>query len=367
MTKYLLLRGQIYYHELKQMLPSVGQLLAFLLSILYLAISAAILTALISLSVIADLNTSFEQRIIYQWSYFLLLYFLIRIQKSAILGLKHRYYLASLPISPKLKHANTILLTLIAGNLPLLAPIFLLSFIPDWVTFGSQLHFPLFALSVLLIAWLSLKNNTLPWLSLLLTPFVLLFAFKAYTVSAVALNSSIILLLLIEIYYEPLSFLSNVSWKVKYYWQIRWIAIMKVPENILIRIFFCGLLIGLTAYVQYKMGQTANGYIQILFCWVLAILIGSYQFDNEEFYQDYAYYLASLLNQFRVRYCLDILPGMLIALISCLAMYLWLNFSIKMIVLLPLGVLLTMISVSKFHRNFFIPPSLFYAVFMWIE
>jgi hypothetical protein len=366
MMGYLLLRGQIYYHELKQMLPSLGQLFAFLLSILYLAISASILTALISLSVIADINTPLEQRIIYQWGYFILLYFLISIQKSAILGLNNQHYLATLPTPLKLKHTSTVLLTMVAGNLPLLAPVFLLFYIPDWTTFISQLHFPLFALSILIIAWLSLKNETLPWLSLFFAPLVLLLGFKEYSLSAVSLNSAFLLLLLIEVYYEPFSFISNISWRVKYYWQIRWIAIMKKPANILTRIFFCGLFIGMVAYGQYKMGQIANGYIQILFCWILATLIGSYQFDNEEFYQNYPHYLSSLLNKFRIRYCLDILPGMFITLISCIAMYLWLHFSMELIILLPFGVLVTMISVSKYHRNFFIIPSLLYALFMFV-
>jgi hypothetical protein len=130
------------------MLPAVAQLLAFLLSILYLAIPASILTALISLSVIADINTTIEQRIIYQWAYFVLLYFLIRIQRNAVLGVNYQHYLASLPIPVKLKRINTVLLTLVAGNLLLLAPLFLLIFIPSWSVFLHQLHFPKVARSI---------------------------------------------------------------------------------------------------------------------------------------------------------------------------------------------------------------------------
>ena len=366
MKGYLQLRGKIYYHELRKMLPAAGQLIAFLLSILYLAIPASILTALISLSVIADINTPIEQRIIYQWGYFFLLYFLIRIQKNAILGLNYQHYLATLPIPVKLKHTNTVLLTLIAGNLPLLTPVFLLTFIPDWATFISQLHFPVFALSILIVAWLSLKNQSLPWLSFLFAPLVLLLAFKGGSLSAISLNSLWLLLLVIDTYYEPVSFIAKKSLPVKYYWQIRWIAIMKSPANVLIRIFFCGLFIGMVAYVQYKMGQIANGYIQILIFWFLAIVIGSYQFDNEEFYQHYPHYLSGLLNQFYTRYFWDMLPAMFITLISAVAMYFYLHFSMPMITLLPLGILITMLSVSKYHRNFFIIPSLLYALLMFI-
>jgi hypothetical protein len=366
MKVYTQLRAHIYANELKQMLPAVAQLFAFLLSILYLAIPASILTALISLSVIADINTSVGQRIIYQWVYFLLLYFLIRIQKNAILGVNYQHYLASLPIPAKLKHANTVLLTLVAGNLLLLAPLFLLLFIPDRATFLSQLHFPLFALSILIVAWLSLKNETLPWLSLIFVPLILLLAFTENSLSAIRINSSLLLFLLVEAYYEPFSFIANKTWRVKYYWQIRWVAIIKKPANILIRLLFCALFIGMVAYVQYKMGQVANQYIQILFCWVLAIIIGSYQFDNEKFYQHYPHYLSGLLNQPQMRYCLDIVPAMCITLLACTAIYLWLSFSMQMVVLLPLSALLTMVSVSKFGRNFIILPSLFSGFLMFL-
>ncbi|MFT5760377.1 MAG: hypothetical protein ACI9LM_005163 [Alteromonadaceae bacterium] len=366
MKAYSQLRAQIYAHELKQMLPAVAQLFAFLLSILYLAIPASILTALISLSVIADINTLIEQRIIYQWVYFILLYFLIRIQKNAILGTHYQHYLASLPISVKLKHINTVLLTLAAGNLLLLAPIFLLIFIPDWTTFISQLHFPLFALSALMVAWLSLKNETLPWLSLFFTPLVLLLGVSADSLSAIRINSALLVLLVIEVYYEPFAFITHKSWRVTYYWQIRWLDIIKKPANLLIRILFCALFIGMVAYVQYQMNELANYYIQILFCWALALIIGSYQFDNEKFYDHYPHYLNGLLNQYRLRYCVDVLPAMCITLISCMAMYLWLHFSTVMILLLPCCVLLTIVSVSKFGRNFIILPSLLSALLMFL-
>jgi hypothetical protein len=349
------------------MLPSVGQLLAFLLSILYLAISASILTALISLSVIADINTTMEQRVIYQWGYFFLLYFLIRMQKTAILGLTHQHYLESLPVSVKLKHTNTVLLTLVAGNLPLLAPLFILTFIPDWSTFISQLHFPIFVLSVFMVALLSLKNKTLPWISLVFAPVILLLGFEEYALSAISMNSAMLLLLVIEAYFEPLSFILNKSWSVKYYCQIRWIAIMKNPTNAVVRLLFCCLFLGMFAYVQYKMEQVANAYIQILFCWLLAIVIGSYQFDNQRFYQQYHLYINGLFNQFYIRYCLDILPAMFVSIISCVLMYIGLSFPMEMIVLLSLEVLITMICVSKFHRNFFIIPSLLSGLIMFMQ
>ena len=367
MYKYSLVRGKIYYHELKQLLPSVANLLAFLLSILYLAISASILTALISLSVIADINTSIEQRIIYQLGYSVLLYFLIRIQKSAILGLNYEHYLASLPAPKILKHTNTVILTVAAGNLPLLAPLFLLMYTPSLSIFINQLHFPIFALSILIVALISLKNKTFPWLSFLFAPLVFVFGVEEGSVSPMSINSIWLFIIVVEAYYEPLSFITDKSLRIKRYWQIRWIAIIKKPASILTRIFLSGLFIGMAAYVQNKMGQVANDYLQVLFIWVLSILIGSYQFDNEKFYLHYQYYLNGLLNRAGLRYCLDLSPAICITLISCIALYLWLHFSLNLIVLLPLEVLVTIICVSKFHRNFFIIPSLLSGFLLYTQ
>jgi hypothetical protein len=365
MRKYLRFRGQIYHHELKQMLSSIAYFLTFLMLILKLAIPALFLVVLMSLSVIADIYTPMDQRIIYQWVYLTLLYFLIRVQKNAILGHNYQHYLVSLPSSTKIKHASTMLLTIVAGNLPLLTPALLLLGISNETTFFSQLHFPIFALSALIVAWISLKNTSLPLFSFLLAPLMFFLWVNEFSISAISLNSIWLLLLVVEAYFEPLSFHNKLTIKVQYYWQIRWIAMMKNPANILSRIFFCSLFIGLVAYVQHVMKQDANGYIQVLCCWVIAILIGSFQFDNEKFYLHYPHYLSSLLNQFRIRYYLDTLPAIFLSLIISLVMKTWLNFYIENILLLPLGVCITIVSVSKFNRTFFILPSMFYGLMMF--
>ena len=366
MRKYLRLRGLIYHHELKHMLSPIGHLLAFLMLILQLAIPVSILLALISLSVIADIHTPIEQRVIYQWVYLTLLYFLIRVQKKAILGHNFQHYLTSLPSSTKIRHASTMLLTMVAGNLPLLTPVLLLLGISDVATFLNTLHFSFFALSALTVAWISLKNKSLPLFSFLLAPLVFFLWINELYLSAISLNSIWLLLLILEAYFEPFSFNYKQVIKIQDYWKIRWIAILKNPTNILGRIFFCSLFIGLIAYVQHEMEQNANDDIQALCCWVIAIMIGSCQFDNERFYSRYPHYLLSLLSQFKIRYCLDTLPAMFLTLIISLVMKMGLNFNMESILLLPIGVYITIASVSKFKRTFFILPSLFYGVVMFV-
>lgn len=366
MIKYLQLRCEIYYHDLRKMLSSLANLFSFVMLILYITIPAIILMALISLSVIADIQTTIEQRIIYQWIYFILLYSILRVQKNAILGNKYQHYLASLPCSTKLKRTSNLLLTLIAGNLPLLTPTFLLFGISSVSIFLSQLHFPIFALSVWIIALISLKNNSFPFMSFLLAPFILFGWGHEFDISAISLNSTWLVLLMVEACFDPFSFRNKHVIALKYYWQIRWVAMIKKPTNMLSRIFICGLFISLVTYTQNEMQQIANSHIQMLCCWVLAILIGSLQFDNEKFYLDYSHYLSSLLISFKKRYCLDVLPAIFLAIIFSIIMNIWLGFHLEVLLLLPLGVFITAVSVSKYNKTFFILPSILYGLTMFV-
>jgi hypothetical protein len=368
--QYLRLRGQLYYQTLKQLLTALIPLFTLLMMVLYLAIPVLMLTALVSISVIADINTSLEQRLIYQGLYFLLLYLMIRVQKRAIVASAYQYYLASLPVRAPLKLSATVLLTLIAGNLPLLTPVFLLGHIADWHAAIEQLHFVLFALSCLLIGWVSINNQSFPWCSLMLLPVIGIFILNTRLVSANQLNSLWLILIIGEAYLQPFNYMTKkialgLSLSKRSYWQFRWLGIVNNPVNVLSRIFIVLFFIALVAYMQRHLGQIANDQIQCLVGYIAALIIGSYQFDNESFYRKYRHYLASLLASHRYRYWLDILPVMLLATLVAMICVVTLDFSIYLLLLLPGLSLLTCICVSKMPRIFFMPPTLIIAGLMF--
>lgn len=363
--QYFILRWKIYQHELKPLLIALGQLIPFLLFVLYLAIPALMLTALVSLSVIGDTDTSLTQRVIYQGLYFLLLYMMIRLQKRAILGQGYQHYLASVPVSGSLRSSATCLLTLAAGNLVLLTPLLLLGYMQDWHSLTNHLYFVLFALNCLLIAWVSIKNPCFPWLSLLVLPVLALLTLAQDALSASLLNTLWLALIVFEAYFQPVNFLTKLNWRLKHYWQMRWIGIFNSPVNLLSRIFIGLFFVVLVAYLQHKVAQVASGQLQILACLVLALTIGSYQFDNERFYLTYPHYLGGLFDSAKRRYWIDSLPVMLIAILMSMICVTLLHFSSWLILLLPALALFTCVCVTKFQRVFFIPPAVLTGVLIF--
>ncbi|TPH15572.1 DUF6136 family protein [Litorilituus lipolyticus] len=359
---YIKLRWQIYQNELKQLIASIGQLFTFVTLMLYLALPIMIFMPLVWLSIIADIQTSQQDRVLYQWSYFILLFCLIRIQRKAILASKFQHFLASYSQSTAIKAVTTCLISLVAGNLLILAPMLLSFYIPNWQVFWQQLHFPLFAMLTWLIAYAAIIHTRIPWLSLVLMPVGLLFLSSHLVITAPWLNVIVLFVMGLEILFQPLAKIKPFSLSTKHYWQVRLVALISSPANAIIRIFILVVLVSLLAYVQQQMSQVAEAYLQVMFCWLLALLLGSFQFDNEAFYQQYELFLASLLSSSTIRYITDIFPIILLAVLVAVVLQVKLGFYAFCLVLLPIGTLMTVITTSKYQRNFFIVPSIFFIV-----
>jgi uncharacterized protein DUF6136 len=376
-ARYVYIRYQIYQQQLKVMLTALAQMLAFFMMILYVALPAIFLSALISLSVIADIKTTVADRIIYQWAYLLLVFLIIRIQKSAIIASHYRYYHQSLLIPNKTRKTATLLLTLLAGNIPLLAPIALALFIPNIKILMAHLYFPLFAINVLLMALVTIKQANLPWFSLIILPITIftlttkttIFNHTTLTNNAIILNALWLAFSLLEIWllkhFSQLKtdFLTRViAFSGKYYWQFRLIEIKQQLAANLSRLFALFLLIALVVIVQNKMQLVAIIPLQLFMLYLFSIVIASYQFDNEAFYRKYNYYLNTTLITKQARFYYDSLPMVLLVLFVTMVSILALNFTVYSLVILPLNTLISLLSVRHFPRNFFIPPSIFMMV-----
>ncbi len=364
MISYLNLRWRIYSDELQQLLASLQQLMTFLLLMLYLALPILILTPLLCLSIIADINTSLVERVIYQWFYLALLYLLVRIQRKAVIASRYQHYLASVPQSTISSKLASILLTCMAGNLLLLAPLALLAYLPNWQAMLANVHFISFALAAIAIAWLAITKAGFAWFSLVTLPAALLLMMPLDIFSAATMN----LTMLAAIFFSDL-----VPWPSSHgsetpsltsYWQLRFIALKSKPSSGIFRLVTCVLILVLIVYVQYQVEQTAADFVQVFVCWLVSIILGSQQFDNEKFHHSYHYYLANFSIDRKVRYLFDVLPALFVSIFLALVMIYLLSFSYFVLVLLPLACLLTQFSVHKFMRNFFILPSLVFATLL---
>lgn len=377
---YINLRSRIYQQQLKAMFTALTQMLTFFMMALYLALPALFLSALISLSIIADINTELMERVGYQWGYFLLIFLLIRVQKSAILASQYQHFHNALMITNRWKKIASIGLTLLAGNAPLLAPCLLALLIPNVATLVHQFYFVIFALNVLVIAWLTIKNDHFLWLSLLVFPTIFLvfsnqnptFTHLVSTKSATMINLLWLTILLLETVFASrvLQFYLHIKSRLafdqdnfalngKYYFQFRLIEIKQQLAPNLTRLFTLTLIIIIVLVFQSKMHSTANIPIQLFVSYLFALLIGSYHFDNEGFYRHYRYYLSSILLPPKSRFFYDNLSTTLLVLIVLMISIGLLNFSLWLLLILPITTALTVVAVHYFPRNFFIAPSIF--------
>ena len=377
---YLGLRYQIYQQQLKAMFTALAQMLYFFMMALYLALPAMFLSALISLSVIADINTDLLERVGYQWGYFLLIFLLIRVQKSAILASQYQYFNNTLIVANKWRITGSIGLTLLAGNAPLLAPSLLALWIPNVHILMNQFYFVLFAINVLLTAFFTLKNKSFLWLSLFIFPITALLLSKhatlitplASTRNATLLNFLWLAMLLLETLFSSYLFqlyarlksnfaLNKTTFSLsgKHYWQFRLIDIKQQLAPNLTRLFSLLLIIMTVLIFQSRMHAIANIPIQLFISYLFSLLIGSYHYDNEAFYQQYRYYLSSILLTPKARYFYDNLSTAFLALIILMVSIGLLNFNLWILLILPITTAITVISIHYFPRNFFIAPSIF--------
>ena len=378
--QYIQLRYQCYQQQLRVMLTALRQFFYFLMMALYLALPALFLSALISLSVIAAKDTEIITRVGYQWGYFLLVYLLIRIQRNAILGHQYRYYLKSLNYSAKFNKTATLLLTLLAGNAPLLAPSLLALLIPNTATLINQFYFVLFAFNVLVIAFIAIKQTSLLWSSLLLFPLLIVIFLQTttqlnhitLTSMATLLNLLWLVIMLMEHYFSttlthhyarikkwlPLNS-GNIEFTGKHYWQFRLIDIKQQAAANIARLGALTLIAMLVILFQHEMKTPANIPIQLIISYFFSLIVASYHFDNERFYKKYRYYLASILMTTKKRYFYDTLAIVLITLFMLMVSILLLNFNWLTLFTLPITTLLTVVAIHYFPRNFFIAPSIF--------
>lgn len=370
---YLQLRLQIYHDELKQMLASIRQLFVFFSLLINVGLPGVILSALISLSVIENNQTAVDSRVIYQWGYFIFLFFLVRVQKKAIIGDAWRLYLSSMPITNLQKRFSNIMLTALAGNLPLLVPIFLVITNLNSSLLTAHLPFSLFTIATLLSVWLALTCRHFPWLSLLLFPLVVSFYFANLTeplpekLSSITLNYVWLIMFLIDGFYNPITVLKKFNFPMKYYWQIKWLDIRQHPSPALSRVLLCALFIVLVDYTQTQLATIAIPELQIVSCYILSLAIGSFQFNNEKFYCKYHLYLASVILNAKARYLFDVIPAILLSLIIAHTLNVYLYFSALSYIWLPLGTAITLISVTKFKKNFFLVPSISFILIVMIS
>lgn len=179
-------RLRIYHQLLKQWLDSIRQMSIAIVALFPLALSALLLLPLLAWGMIGDANTNNETWVYTLWGYLLFVYSWMVLQREGISGSNYKYYLDSLGVSRAKQSWCTLGISLYGANVFVLGPLFiflmvfkhateLISIMPmgDIIEQVAPAAGLMFLSSYYAISAVHMKR--LPWASLLVLPFVLLF------------------------------------------------------------------------------------------------------------------------------------------------------------------------------------------------
>lgn len=297
---YWLWRVRIYHEELRQWLQSLQQIGFGLVVLFPMALPALVFLPLLSLGVAANPATTALVYLNTLWGYLLLLYSWMTLQREGISGTRYQLYLHSLPTRPLLKAASNAGLVLYGANFFILGPLVLISVVlfqqsAQLTAAGSsQLLVELVPLAGMLLlaicySLLALRRK-IPWLSLLLFPFV------AFSWAAEFSKPQWLLLwgavLLLE-HWLPAFSLKLGRWPQGLYGLLLR-SDMDSPSAECLRLVALLLLIALTRVCVAAVNADFAPYLLNFISFLTALLLASSLFGTQALRAQYQLYLATL-------------------------------------------------------------------------
>lgn len=351
---YHSLRHQIYVNEIKQLLAATSRI-GVLVAVFFgnVLIPAILMGALMAIAIIADKELSLAERIVYQTVYLLLLFVTIKVQAKAIRAIAYQYYIRDLPVSSLQHIRSDLLLTLVAGNLTLLAPLGLCLFIPDLNALFDSLFFVVFALAVLLLALVALYRNNIPFLSLLAVPL----SAAILLPDPLLLNGLWLLAIAFELLFVDRFKLSWQHYKVSGYSRVLWLFVGHRRINFVVRGLGVLALTGSYSYLIGKRPDLALNALQVSLSLPLGLLLGSYQFEIERFRSQYRYYLQGLPLRHSNMRLTESLPLVVLLTVGLVCVS-WVGFGWLPVVALVLFTFSAALGVVHMDKYYFVPPGL---------
>ncbi|MCK7459423.1 DUF6136 family protein [Idiomarina aminovorans] len=296
---YWLFRVRVYHQSLKQWLDSLRQISTGLVALFPLALPALIMMPLLSIGVMASPETSAPVFLNTLWGYLLLLFSWVSFQRAGICATHYQLYLKSLPIKPVVKSASNLGLMMYGANFFILGPLVLLLIVlfqqsgrlisGDWVLWKELI--PLSGVVVLAAyyAIIAVKNK-LPWLSLLIFPFL------AFVLPYELTKPEWLMLWGAVIVAErliPTFSIKLGNWPEGFY-RFLLQADIASPNGEKLRLVSLLLLIALTRLSASQLEPEVQPYLLNLVSFVSALLLASSLFGTQALRKQYQLYLTSL-------------------------------------------------------------------------
>lgn len=297
---YGLWRVKLYHDALRQWLENLQQIGFGLVLLFPMALPALIFFPLLSLGVAANPQTTPLVYLNTLWGYLLLLFSWMTLQRDGICGTRYQLYLNSLPTPRWLKAATDAGLQLYGAHFFILGPLGLLTIVlfeqrerllADGAgTLWLELV-PLAGLLMLAIAysWLALRAK-IPWLSLLLFPFIAFLWADALSKPQWLMLWSVVILLE---YRLPALSLQLGRWPQGLF-RLLLQADLHAPSADSLRLVALLLLIALTRVCLAAVNADFAPFLLNTVSFLSAVLIGYSLFAAQAFRQKYQLYLATL-------------------------------------------------------------------------
>ncbi len=319
---YARCRLGLYHDALKQWLTALRQIGLGLITLFPLALPALVFIPFLSLGILADPDTETSLYLNVLWGYSLLLVCWIWLQREGLLARTHHFWLASLPVSERLRRVTDLMLLVYAGNIFLLGPLVVLAsilieqpqkpgFNGDFASYWSLMENAVPLLGVIVLSWYysmstlysgatgkrgwkSQERKSIPWLSLLVLPvcgFPLL--------SALAVNLSKIQWLAIWMSCIVVErWLLLPGWTISRwftgYWRLLVEADIENPIGDVLRFVALLLVLVLARVTLAEVNDDVVPYIASFVSGVAAIIQGSAMFNAEATRKQHQFYLSSL-------------------------------------------------------------------------
>ncbi|MFT6898097.1 MAG: hypothetical protein ACJA13_002517 [Paraglaciecola sp.] len=297
---YWQLRLGVYRHSLYQWLESVKQISVGLVALFPLAMPALIFIPLLALSVLADPASVNQLYFKTLWGYLLFTYSWVALQRDGIIASEYHFYHLSLPVSRFRRTLAQLGMTLYAANILVLGPFILFSImsiehIEDiWlqpISITSSQLLPIFGLVVLCGYYsISAVQQRLPWLSLLLMPFV------GVAFSADLGKSHWLGIWFVAIFLErslPLNGFVLGAFPPGI-WRFYMQADLSAPKKNLIRYVAIILLLILADICIQSVRVNIKDYVAYFFSFLFGVLLATKLMDMQRLRKEYRFYLTTL-------------------------------------------------------------------------
>lgn len=294
MFKYWSFRYKAYNYSLKLWLENIKQTSIAVVALFPMAMPALVFMPFVFIGIILKPETQAASFFNTLWGYLLLLYTWVSYQRKGILGSDYSHYIATLPLSKRVKLIGDIGVTLYVANFFVLAPFFLSLYALFNFSGGDAeaLEVIVSMGSLLLLSsyyCVASIRFTTPWLSLFVFPLIV----TIVRPDLAKFQYTVLWLVVILLEHRIKFNLSNLAIKPKslIYLLLKWES--KYTENNKLILVFSLLLLSISKVILASVSADVSTYFLNFSAFLFAVVLAANLFSVQKFKAEYQGFLTS--------------------------------------------------------------------------